>query len=97
MDRGGFSAGYKHEQLPAGLLTRSQSEDRESFIYVAMNYRLGLFVSGFQLDGSLLIVLARTFFLRVLLEKATRMLDYLINAWHWNGFSNIFISLAETL
>jgi len=43
IDGGGFSAGYKHEQPPAGLVTRSQSEDRDGFIYVAMNYRAGLF------------------------------------------------------
>lgn len=42
---GGFSAGYKHQHPPAGLVTRSQSEDRDGFIYVAMNYRVGLFVS----------------------------------------------------
>lgn len=45
IDGGGFSAGYKHEQPPAGLITRSQSVDEEGIIYVAMNYRVGLFVS----------------------------------------------------
>ncbi|KAK4949851.1 hypothetical protein LTR10_011693 [Elasticomyces elasticus] len=43
MDGGGFAAGYKHEQPPAGLVARSQLNDGEGFIYVAMNYRLGLF------------------------------------------------------
>ncbi|KIV78674.1 hypothetical protein PV11_06300 [Exophiala sideris] len=43
IDGGGFSAGYKHEQPPAGLVARSQLNDEEGFIYVAMNYRLGLF------------------------------------------------------
>jgi carboxylesterase type B len=46
IDGGGYSAGYKHEQLPAGLLSRSQSQDGEEFIFVAMNYRVGLFVSA---------------------------------------------------
>lgn len=45
IDGGGFSAGYKHEQPPAGLVTRSELNDGEGFIYVAMNYRVGLFVS----------------------------------------------------
>ncbi|KAI1630366.1 Alpha/Beta hydrolase protein [Exophiala viscosa] len=43
IDGGGFSAGYKHEQPPAGLVTRSQLNDGKGFIYVAMNYRVGLF------------------------------------------------------
>lgn len=45
IDGGGFSAGYKHEQPPAGLVSRSQLNDGEGLIYVAMNYRVGLFVS----------------------------------------------------
>jgi carboxylesterase type B len=45
IDGGGFSAGYKHEQPPAALVSRSQLNDGEGFIYVAMNYRVGLFVS----------------------------------------------------
>ncbi len=46
IDGGGFSAGYKHEQPPAGLVTRAQSEGAEGFIFVSMNYRVGLFVSA---------------------------------------------------
>lgn len=44
IDGGGFSAGYKHEQEPAGLIARSQSEG-DGIIYVGINYRVGLFVS----------------------------------------------------
>ncbi|KIV88036.1 hypothetical protein PV10_09210 [Exophiala mesophila] len=43
IDGGGFSAGYKHEQPPAGLVSRSQLVDDKGFIFVAMNYRVGLF------------------------------------------------------
>jgi carboxylesterase type B len=46
IDGGGYSAGYKHEQPPAGLITRSLSVDGEGVVYVAMNYRVGLFVSA---------------------------------------------------
>ena len=45
IDGGGFAAGYKHEQPPAGLVSRSQLVDDKGFIFVAMNYRVGLFVS----------------------------------------------------
>ena len=45
IDGGGFSAGYKHEMNATGLLQRAQAQAEEGFIFVAMNYRLGLFVS----------------------------------------------------
>lgn len=45
IDGGGFSAGYKHEQIPTGLIERSLSVDGNGMIFVAMNYRVGLFVS----------------------------------------------------
>ncbi|KPI40373.1 Acetylcholinesterase [Cyphellophora attinorum] len=51
IDGGGFSAGYKHEMNATGLMTR-KSGAGEDFIFVAMNYRVGLF--GFlpaQLNG----------------------------------------------
>ncbi|KAK6375899.1 hypothetical protein LTS17_007721 [Exophiala oligosperma] len=43
IDGGGFSAGYKHEQIPTGLIERSLSVDGNGMIFVAMNYRVGLF------------------------------------------------------
>lgn len=45
IDGGGFSAGYKHEQPSSGLVSRSQMVDDKGVIFVAMNYRVGLFVS----------------------------------------------------
>jgi carboxylesterase type B len=44
IDGGGFSAGYKHEMNATGLMMR-KSGAGEDFIFVAMNYRVGLFVS----------------------------------------------------
>ena len=41
---GGFSAGWKHEQNASGLVTRSAIDDDEGIVYVAMNYRVGIFV-----------------------------------------------------
>lgn len=42
---GGFTGGYKTSSgSPAGLIARSQDDGQEGIIYVAMNYRLGLFV-----------------------------------------------------
>ncbi|KEF54355.1 uncharacterized protein A1O9_09521 [Exophiala aquamarina CBS 119918] len=43
IDGGGFSAGYKHEQEPAGLVARSQTGGEDGIIYVSINYRVGLF------------------------------------------------------
>ena len=41
----GFTGGYKTSSgSPAGLIARSQDDGQEGIIYVAMNYRLGLFV-----------------------------------------------------
>lgn len=45
IDGGGYAAGYKHEQNARGLVTRAQQLDGQGFIFVAMNYRVGLFVS----------------------------------------------------
>jgi carboxylesterase type B len=43
---GGFTGGDKSGSgNPAGLVARSQDDGQEGVIYVAMNYRLGLFVS----------------------------------------------------
>ena len=43
---GGFTTGSKvGSGNPAGLIARSQDDGQEGVIYVAMNYRLGLFVS----------------------------------------------------
>jgi len=43
---GGFTAGSKSSDgSPAGLIARSQGNGQEGVIYVAMNYRLGLFAS----------------------------------------------------
>ena len=43
---GGFTLGAKAGSgNPAGLIARSQDDGQEGVIYVAMNYRLGLFVS----------------------------------------------------
>lgn len=41
---GGFSAGWKHEQDATGLVTRSTLDSDEEIIFVAMNYRVGVFV-----------------------------------------------------
>lgn len=41
IDGGGFSAGYKHEMNATGLMSGAGKD----FIFVAMNYRVGLFVS----------------------------------------------------
>lgn len=42
---GGFVNGGKgNSGNPAGLLARSQQGGSEGFVWVAMNYRLGLFV-----------------------------------------------------
>ncbi|KAH7398624.1 Alpha/Beta hydrolase protein [Phaeosphaeria sp. MPI-PUGE-AT-0046c] len=40
---GGFCAGSKYDTPSAGLIYRSQADDREGVIYVAINYRLGAF------------------------------------------------------
>lgn len=48
---GGFSGGYKHEQDPTGLITRSTMNDNEGVIFVAMNYRIGTFVSRGSLSS----------------------------------------------
>lgn len=43
---GGFTGGSKTGSgNPAGLIARSQDDGQDGIIYVAMNYRLGLFVS----------------------------------------------------
>ncbi|KAL3421995.1 carboxylesterase family protein [Phlyctema vagabunda] len=42
IDGGGFSGGYKHEVNPAGLIARSKLYG-DGFVFVAMNYRLGLY------------------------------------------------------
>ena len=42
---GGYTLGYKSKfGNPAGLIETSQSNGKEGMIYVALNYRLGLFV-----------------------------------------------------
>jgi carboxylesterase type B len=44
---GGYTGGSKAGSgSPAGLIARSQDDGQEGIIYVAMNYRLGLFVSA---------------------------------------------------
>ena len=44
---GGYTAGDKLSVgNPAGLISRSMTNGDEGVIYVAMNYRLGLFVSS---------------------------------------------------
>ncbi|PVH70633.1 acetylcholinesterase [Cadophora sp. DSE1049] len=40
---GGFVEGFKTENAPNGLLSRSQTNSSEGAIFVAMNYRLGAF------------------------------------------------------
>lgn len=45
IDGGGFSAGYKHEQEPAGLVARSQVDGEDGIIFVSIIYRVGLFVT----------------------------------------------------
>jgi carboxylesterase type B len=43
---GGYTAGTKSSNgNPAGILARSQDYNGEGVIFVAINYRLGLFVS----------------------------------------------------
>jgi carboxylesterase type B len=43
---GGFTAGSKTAKgNPAGLLARARDNNSSGIIYVALNYRLGLFVS----------------------------------------------------
>jgi carboxylesterase type B len=43
---GGYTAGSKASSgSPAGLVAQSEIDNNEGIIYVAMNYRLGLFVS----------------------------------------------------
>ena len=54
---GGYTAGSKSDSgNPAGLLTRSESNNADGVIYVSMNYRLGAFgwLSGptFQENGT---------------------------------------------
>lgn len=44
IDGGGFTGGYKHETNPAGLIENSIVLGEE-FVYVSINYRLGLYVS----------------------------------------------------
>lgn len=53
---GGFSAGWKHEQNATGLVTRSAIDNDEGIVYVAMNYRVGMFVR--------LIMISRSFSFR---------------------------------
>lgn len=46
---GGYVAGSKFSTgNPATLISRSQENGDEGVIYVALNYRLGLFVSSFS-------------------------------------------------
>lgn len=40
---GGFTLGSKSENDPAGLIAQSQTNGAEGMIFVAMNYRLGMF------------------------------------------------------
>jgi carboxylesterase type B len=43
---GGYVGGYKTSSgSPASLIARSQENGKEGVVYVALNYRLGLFVS----------------------------------------------------
>lgn len=44
IDGGGYTGGYKHETNPAGLIEDSIVLGEE-FVYVSINYRLGLWVS----------------------------------------------------
>jgi cholinesterase len=48
---GGYTLGWKTEYgSGAGLLQAGQANGKEGIIYVAMNYRLGLFVRYFPLQ-----------------------------------------------
>lgn len=42
---GGFTTGSKNAEFPAGLIASSLVNGSEGVVYVAMNYRLGIFVS----------------------------------------------------
>ncbi|KAK3317965.1 Carboxylesterase [Apodospora peruviana] len=46
---GGFTAGSKDEVNPAGLIAQGMRDGKSGFVYVAINYRLGLF--GFPPRG----------------------------------------------
>jgi hypothetical protein len=60
---GGYTGGDKVSVgNPAGLIARSEENGSEGVIYVALNYRLGLFVSSpFCLQKHLLTILGMAF------------------------------------
>ena len=94
---GGFTAGSKAGSgNPAGLIARSQDDGQEGVIYVALNYRLGMFVSLLpETSGQIL----KSFRVgcRVQLSKrmALQMLVSMIKNLRLNGYSKTFIFLAE--
>ncbi|KAF7952617.1 uncharacterized protein EAE97_002114 [Botrytis byssoidea] len=56
IDGGGFAGGYKHETNPAGLIENSMVL-KEEFVYVSINYRLGLYVSIIMIVLKLLMLI----------------------------------------
>lgn len=89
---GGYTAGSKtSEGSPASLVARSVENDGEGIVYVAMNYRLGLFVSSLIRLPSFLTNMHRAGYLVLML---LRMSGYKIKDWHLSGFSEIFTYLV---
>jgi hypothetical protein len=94
---GGFTGGSKAGSgNPAGLIARSQDDGQEGVIYVALNYRLGMFVS-IVLETQVQILNASRVGYRAQLSKkmALRMLASTIRDLRSNGCNKISIYLAE--
>ena len=84
---GGFTGGSKTGSgNPAGLIAQSQDDGSEGVIYVAMNYRLGLFVREIHsVDRSMLISVRAGCLGRRSKKAALRMLGCTIKDLHLNG------------
>lgn len=93
---GGFTEGSKTlSGNPAGLIARSQVNGQEGVIFVAMNYRLGLFVST-SLRKYDTADLFRVGCLDQLSKRlAPQILACSISVLLLTGFKNIFISSVE--
>lgn len=96
---GGFTDGYKTSSgNPAGLIAQSQVDGQEGVIYVAINYRGGLFVSV-AFEGNLesnLTQIRAGWQVQVFKRTGLPMLVCTIKDLHLIGFSRTFIYSAET-
>lgn len=90
---GGYTGGSKTSSgNPASLIATSLENDGEGVVYVAMNYRLGLFVSCLEPIWKALANLCRGGFLetRILLQTSA----CLIKDWPSTGYNRTSISLV---